>query len=340
MTTPKPTSAPTKKKQPWLTPNRLVVLIGLIVMSMLFYAIQAYGGEQGNYVFYQVLIPLLAGIIYENRRLNSKWHIIALKFLGALLFSLFALAGGADKPFDEIVEFWMYFFVFVFLKISIVYHGDKVVPRLTEGITLMQCIALIYWAIDVVIFQYNSLFAYLLMATALFFVLLTTQHAFTYRNLSRSTRWWLSLWSSLMMLLFAGDYLYHFLSPVETVFDSMLLTQCLAVLQYFLLGISLMYILQNLNMIIGYLPSRGSSKASHKQDIRELNKQHIKRFSKIQTNKSDAWLAVCFGALLCGWNYHYRFVSRPTLIWLMFWSFPLILTLKYALLPKQKAKTA
>ena len=57
-----------------------------------------------------------------------------------------------------------YWFIILFSIFSIVTSGDKVIPKQTEGITLLQSIAVFYWVFDYGFIDTNSVFLRILMA--------------------------------------------------------------------------------------------------------------------------------------------------------------------------------
>jgi hypothetical protein len=75
-------------------------------------------------------------------------------------------------------------------------------------------------------------------------------NAFTKIPLSKTNRLLLSLWSLIVMILFALDYIMNVFNNGE-ISDALSFQETLYVfVQYFLLGISAIYIAQNMNMIL------------------------------------------------------------------------------------------
>ena len=92
--------------------------------------------------------------------------------------------------------------------------------------------------------------------------------------------------------------------------------------QYFLLGVSSIYIVQNFYMLLEFLPNRNSN---YKRDYKELKKRHIERYSIEQIKKSHALLCVLFTTLIFYLNYYYNLFPRNFVIWSVFLLFPLII---------------
>lgn len=222
-----------------------------------------------GYVFYQtyqsertlisiMIIPLILGIIFENKRLSTDWKTIALKILGALLLSIFAFLPGKKEQnysFENHIEMWPYWFIFFFVLISMFYHEKKIVSKLTEGITLLQSISIIYWILDIGFLNFKNIFTYIIIGIGLIFCIISFIHAFSYIKLTRNARLFLSIWSSIIMIIFAYDYIYRVYN-FDYFVDYKILNDGLNILQYFLLGVSLIYIFQNAYMLLVYLPDR------------------------------------------------------------------------------------
>ncbi len=274
-----------------------------------------------------MLLPLIAGVIFENRRLSSDWNTILLKILGSVFLSFIAFLPYKREDiysFENHIREWPYWFISFFVLMSVIYHEKKIIPKLTEGITLLQSISIIYWIIDIGFLNDNNVFSITLMGIGLMFCLLSFLHAFTYMRLTKNWRLTLSIWSSLIMIIFAMDHIYRVLNFTLFI-EYQLLNEILNILQYFLLGVSLIYIFQNANMLMVYLPDRsGAYGKSQMIEIRKMNENHIKRYSLKQINIGDAFLVLIASSIIYYLNYEYKLMPRHTLIWSVFWIAPFL----------------
>ena len=146
-------------------------VFGLILVAFTFYIVFRLHISHRRLIPISV-IALIAGVMYEGRKLADNWKVIGLKALGAFVFSFFAFLPGKNESnydFENHIELWPYTFIGLFLLISIVVHGDKVVSKLTEGITLLQSIAVIYWVVDYGFVDNANLFVKSLMIIGLLF---------------------------------------------------------------------------------------------------------------------------------------------------------------------------
>jgi hypothetical protein len=308
----------------------VVISIGLIVLALVGYmGYRLYTSER-------TLIPisvlaLIAGVIYEGRRLSDKWSTVLLTALGAFVFSFLAFIPGKREHVYDLenhIAMFPYWFVILFAIFSIAFHGDKVVPKLTEGITLIQSIAVIYWVVDYGFIETNNLLLKSLMVMGLIFSLYSVFHAFTHASLSRMSRLTLSVWSSIIMMLFSVDNIYRMYQHEQIENYADITSGFYIGLQFFLLGVSCIYIIQNFLMVAGFLPGKGTFfNAQYFRDLGELKNEHIKRYSDRQVSISHAFFCVLFVGTLLGLNYQYQLLPRHIAIWIVFVAFPIVLVL-------------
>lgn len=316
----------------------LLIIGSIILIPFFFYILYRTFNSERN-LFSLTIIPLLLGVIFENIRLSNDWKSLYLKMLGALMLSVFAFMPNKqefDYNFENQIEIWPYFFIFFFVLISVVDHSEKVTTKLTEGITLLQSISIIYLVIDLKLINLNNPFSLFLIGIGLFLSLYSILYAFSYLELSKSARLILSIWSSITMLFFSINYLYRIYNSkfeIQTnTFDNII-----NLIQYFLLGISLMYIFQNVFMLMVYLPSKNSFYSkNHINEIKKMNKIHIERYSKNQIKVSESIIALILSTFLYLINYKVNFIKSYTLIWMVFWIFPLLINLKNIFINKNK----
>lgn len=324
----KKTTTPRRKSKKGFDLKPSLIIIGLLILVLIIYiGFRLYNSERR-------LIPisvlaLIAGVFFESKRLTGKWWSVLLTALGSFVFSFVAFLPGKREHiynFENHIEMWPYTFIFIFIILSIAFHKEKVIPKLTEGITLLQSIAVIYWVIDYGFIENESLFMKSLMVVGLLFSLYSVFHAFTHAILSKTSRLTLSVWSSIIMLLFASDNIYRVYQN-EQIENTSDLTHGLYIgLQYFLLGISAIYIVQNFIMLTGFLPGRGTFfNAQYYRDLKELKSDHIKRYSDRQVSLLHSFFCVLFTSTIFFINFYFQLLPRHVIIWTVYVIFPFIL---------------
>ncbi len=330
-----------KKKTKYNKINILLVIGGIFIFAFFGYVI--FRTYQSQFSLLSIMtIPLILGIVFENRRLSSDWKTIIIKIIISLVLSIFAFLPGKRErnySFENHIEMWPYFFIFFFVIASVIHHEKKIIPKLTEGITLLQSISIIYWIIDIGFLNFKNVFAYVLIAVGLIFCVVSFIHAFSYIKLTRNSRLFLSIWSSIIMIIFAIDHIYRVYS-FDYFVDNNMVNNGLNILQYFLLGVSLIYIFQNAFMLLTYFPDKHNFYGKlHMKNIKEMNETHIKRYSQNQIKITDSFLALIITSGIYYWNYKYQILPRHTLIWLVFWIFPFVILFKEIIIEKRKTTT-
>lgn len=305
-----------------------MIVIGLLLLALTIYiGFRMY--NSGRRLIPISVLALIVGALFESKRLTNKWLTVLFTGLGSFIFSFVAFLPGKRERiynFESHIEIWPYTFILIFVILSIAFHGDKIIPKLTEGITLLQSIAVIYWVVDYGFVDTDSLFLKSLMFVGLLFSLYSIFHAFTYAVLSKTSRLTLSIWSSIIMLLFASDNIYRVYQNEQIENTADLTNGFYIGLQYFLLGISAIYIVQNFIMLTGFLPGRGTFfNAQYFRDLKQLKSDHIKRYSGRQVSILHSLFCVFLTGAMFFLNYQYQILPRHVAIWTVFVIFPLIL---------------
>lgn len=277
------------------------------------------------------VVAIIAGVFFESRRLSDKWQTVLLIGLASLIFSLLAFLPWKKEiiyNFDGHIEILPYYFIFFFIIFSMVTHKDKIIPKLTEGTTLLQSISVIYWVIDNGFIDTDSFLLKSVMFIGLLFSLYSLFHAFTHSTLTRTSRLTLSIWSSIIMLIFALDNIFRVYQNEDLEYTTEITDGLYIGLKYFLLGISSLYIVQNFFMLIGFLPGKGTFfNSKYFRELKELKNDHIKRYSDQQISIIYSFVCVLFTGTIFCLNYHFHIVPSNIAIWSMFVIFPIIIFL-------------
>jgi hypothetical protein len=317
----------TKTKKGFKLENYMIV-IGIFILLFLTYIGYRINNSEGRLIPISV-IALILGVIYESKRITEKWSTVLYSALGSFLFSFLAFLPGKRERiynFENHIEMWPYTFIVIFIIITIAMNEDKIIPKLTEGITLMKSVAIIYWVIDYGFVNTENVFILSLMIVGVLFAIFSAVHAFTHIELTRTNRLILSVWSSIILVLFALDNIYRVYQNDDIENTNNLINGIWIGIQYFLLGISSVYIVQNMFMLIGFLPGKQTFfNAQYYRDLKELKNQHIKRYSEEQISILNSIFCILFTSSVFYLNYKYQILPRHTAIWLVFVLFPIIL---------------
>jgi hypothetical protein len=279
---------------------------------------------------------LFVGMLVESLRLSKSWKVTSLIFVGAYLFSLFTFLTIQNKStynINILVDALPFMFIFYFTLIFALIFKDKVTAKLTEGITFLQTLAIVYWILDSPLLTYNNWWIYLILAVVGILSVFSFLNALTKMHLSENFRILLSMWSSIIMMVFALDNIIDVFNQPEysTKFSY---TQMLHIgLEYFLLGVSSLYIMQNYLLLIAFIPSKKDNYITDAERIsiaaRELEQSrqdHLSRYSNDQVPVILAIFCILYASAIFGVNYFYDVISKQSAIWLVFFTFPLIIS--------------
>ncbi|SEP29494.1 hypothetical protein SAMN05444671_3130 [Flavobacterium sp. CF108] len=303
-------------------------LYGIGVLAFLFLLYILYR----MYITERRLIPLsafalIAGAIYEAKYIVKDWQKLIMTALGSFALSFIAFIPGkreGNYNFEMHIQIWPYFFLVILIIAVIGFNKDKIIPKLTEGITLLQSIAIIYWVIDFGFLKTKNVFLLFLMFIGLIFSGFSIFHAFTKTELTRTNRLILSIWSTIVIFLLAAENIFKTISyNVTNTYD--LASGLYSNLPFFLLGVSSFYIVQNFVMLISFLPRKGAffNKVYYKE-LKELKNDHIERYSFEQVHISNSMFCIIFTSIIFYLNYYYKVVPKHIAIWFVFFIFQLI----------------
>lgn len=301
----------------------MLILVVVAVILTLYISHRASISERK--LFSVSLIALFAGILFESFRITRSLKIVFDQFVVSYLLSFICfLPGKREKVYDfeSHIEMWPYAFLFIFLLLGAVFYKEKITAQLTEGITLLQSLSIFYWIIDYEFTYTQHWFVKIMLLVALLFSCFSIIHALSYIKLSRKARLYLSIWSSIIMMVFAIDNIISVYRN-EDIESTIYISDALYIaLQYFLLGISAIYITQNYLLLTAFFPNKHEP---YKETLAEAKTDHINRFSENQVYIGHSILCIGYALVIYIFNYKFQVLPRHTMIWLVFFSFPFIL---------------
>lgn len=318
-----PTRSRTKRKSAGLNLTPIVAIIGALGIALTIYI--GYRASLSDRKLFSIsLLALFGGLLFESFRLSRNWKTVIAIFFGSYLFSLLSFLPGKREQhynFENHIQNWPYVLLFFFALTFAIFYKDKVTAKLSEGITLLLSLSFIYWTIDYGFTNYNNWFAISLISIAFLFTTFSILNALTNLHLSKGVRLTLSIWSTIILFAFAIDNIIRVFTNPDI--ESSYLSDGLYIgLQYFLLSVSAVYIMQNYMLLAAFLPSKNGN---YKNDLRENKKDHIDRFSDQQVSFGNSLFCILYAGTIYWLNYTYQILPRHTMIWLVIMTFPLIL---------------
>jgi hypothetical protein len=315
-----------KRNSPIFNFKAFVIILGVLGLLLTIYI--AYRASISDRKLFSIsLLALFAGLLFESFRVSDSWKNVVYIFVGAYFFSLLSFFPGKNEKiynFENHIETWPYFFIILFSLAFAIINKDKVTAKLSEGITLLLSLSLIYWTIDYGFTYYQNWFAIAILTIIFILSAFSILNALTNIQLSKTTRLILSVWSTIIMFAFAIDNIIKVFNN-QDIESSIYLSQGLYIgLQYFFLGVSAVYIMQNYMLLAAFLPDKSGN---YIKDLKENKKDHIARYTDKQVFIGNSLFCILYAGLMFGLNYKYQVLPRNTMIWLVLLTFPLILQL-------------
>jgi hypothetical protein len=321
------TLSPTRKRTKWNKPGfdftPIVAIVGVFSLALTIYI--AYRTSLSARKLFSISwLALFGGLLFESYRVSRNWKNVIAIFVGSYFFSLLSFLPGKREQnynFENHIQNWPYFLLFSFALAFATSYKERVTAKLTEGITLLLSLSFIYWTIDYGFTNYNNWFAISLLSIAFLFSGFSILNALTNLHLSKGVRLTLSIWSALILFAFAIDNIIRVFSNPDI--ESSYISDGLYIgVQYFLLGVSAVYIMQNYVLLAAFLPNKGGN---YKNELIENKKDHIERYSEKQVSIGLSLFCIFYAGTIYWLNYKYQLLPRHTMIWFVIMTFPLIL---------------
>ena len=291
-----------------------MLTIILTLISLLFYLFyRIYTNDKE--ILHLYFLPLVLGLTIEYWRISKNFQTVLLTAFGALVLSLINFLPGKHEHgynFENHLGFWPYAFLGTYIFISMIIQFSKATKQLTEGITLLLTLAINYWIFsneywnsEYVIIKFLILINGIFSAYSIF-------HSLSYKNHSKTSAFILSVWSSIITLVLSIDNILKTYQNKDIENMQSLSEGSFAFLQFFLLGISSIYIAQNLVMLGAFLPGK-----NYLDTVREITDVHIERYSDEQVYIFDAVLVLVISFIAFGINHKFQFLPTNLMIWTM-----------------------
>lgn len=272
-------------------------------------------------------IALFLGLILESYRLCKSWKQILRQSALAYILSFtafFPFKREKIYKFENHIEAMPYVFLLWYIIIFIFSNEKKVTAKLTEGITLMMSIAFIYWLMDYGVLGFENWYNVLITIIVSSFSIFALMNGLLKIKLTKNNRLWLSIWTSIITFVIGIDNIILVYKQGDFEVNQLFYKHFFIGLQYFLLGMSSVYMVRNFLMLCGFFPDKNEK---YRKTLKETIDEHTARYSRHQVATIDAIFCIMFSGGLFYLNYTMDFLPRNMMIWLVIILFPLILSL-------------
>ena len=317
----------------------LFTIVLLILSLLLTYVIVLKGLEYNRRIFTWSIISLFFGLLFESlyifESLNKILNCFSVSYFVSLITFL-PWKSEREYNLEKHIELWPYFFLLTFIIGIIIVNQKKVTIKQTEGTTLLQSFALIYWIIDYKYFNNFNFFKTIILILTVAASLFAIINAFTKITLNETNRLLLSIWSSMILMCLAIDNVLRVFRNGDIDQQNTILTSIEVGLQYFFVGVSSVYIIQNILMLFAFFPEKN---IKYKQTFYVAKKMHLDRYSDLQVSVWDSLFCICFCLFFFFLNSIFDFLPRHTMIWFVIVIFPIIVHLLNKIRKKTTANT-
>lgn len=258
-------------------------------------------------------LPLLTGLTLEYKNISKSWKEVGWVALGSLFVSLLIVFFREENQYqslEEKVENWPYIYTAVFIFLAIVIRTNEATRKMTEGVTLLLTLSINYWILANGYLNSSGLILKILIPLNFIFSAFSILNALLPLRLNKITLLLLSIWSSIITLILSIDNFLKLYKnrDIENMID--IFDQALIFSQFFLLGISGIYVAQNIMLLLGYFPSR-----KFIESISETTDLHLQRFSEEQVFIFDTLIVFFITSAGYAANYYYQFLPVNLMIW-------------------------
>ncbi len=308
------------------------VLFGLFILA-LFIILSIYLGYRivvsDSRIFTIRILAIAAGLIVESLRIQTKPRTVFYSLIGAYFLSYISIIPGKhdrDYTFAEHLHFMPFTFIIIFTIIIFVTNYERISLQLNEGFVLVLHCAFLYYCFENGAITFNTFWGPVFTIFLGLVTVIILLHAFTKIQLTDGFRLILSLWSSIILMVMSINNVYHIVKIGEIEHILNFNEKLLVGLNNFLLGVTAIYIIENIVMIFRFIPEKGSIRSgSYKYALQHSKDLHINRFSIQQLSPFLALIIILLTGSWFAANHINHYLPTNLAIWSLLVLLPVIL---------------
>lgn len=307
-----------------------IIFIIIIIFISIYFFYRIYIAD--TQILHLYFLPLLLGLIIEYWRISRDFRSVLFTTLIAYLLSLINfLPYKHEKEYTLVdhLEFWPFLFIGFFIFIALIFQFTKATKKLTEGITLLLTLSINYWILSNDYWSSEYIIVKILIIINGLFSIYSIFHSLSNKIHSKSSVFLLSIWSSIITLILSIDNFLKIYQNIDIENMASFSQSLFTFLQFFFLGISSIYIAQNIVMVGAFVPHK-----DYFNTIRDIAEVHVQRYSNIQVDFFDALLVFVITLLVFTLNYRYQYLPINFMIWCVITITPYYLFLLNSILKK------
>lgn len=295
--------------------NNFYVLLATCILGTIYIIYKVQTSQR--ILITQSVTAIMLGLVFESLRLskNAK-HTFKELLLGYLFSFIIFIPYNADS-YDMAgrISIWPAIFIMSYSLTTMLVFKDQVVAKANITTTLVLSLAAIYLTVE------NNLLTddYLPFKGLAFIVIIVTAstffHAFNPKPLTQRQRVLFSSWTALIMIILAIDFALGIYLDTKYLLLNTWTEKIYDFGQYFVLGMALVYMLQNIYLIYEFV---SPEKSANDQHVHRIIQTHLKRYPN-QKPKNGYIVLLSFCITGCFvLNHQFKFVTPYTAIWIVF----------------------
>lgn len=295
-------------------------LISIVLVCYCFVFIKAFINHQFHIPL--TIISLLCGVFYQSYQIiRNKEKILIYSILSLFLSALSFISIQSNSSNPLII--WVYFYLGAYLIVFSLEHHQSLTTPFGEGISFLFAFGICYWFFEKQMLGVDTVLSTFITIILLIFLLYSILHAFFEIKHHHLSRFLLSFFTCCSILILSIDQIIELYSQGDITSEHRWVERLILLFRYFLLGLSSLYVFQNLMLLLSYLPNKYTR--SYFSDVKQNTLIHIKRFSEDQISKTEACFALIFTVSVYSLNYIYQIIPINMSIWLSILLVPLVI---------------
>lgn len=307
-----------------------VILLIAITIPFYFYLFYVAFQSEKNLIPL-TMIALVFGLMYQSFKITKSIEKIIIYLMISAFLSLLAFTQGDNESiyvFVDHLEFWVYCYLFIFLLIMSIQHDKQMTLPFGEGLSLLFCLAFLYWLFENHLIDFSFILTQVLSVIAILVTTFSVLHALFKIQHNQISRFILSISTCIAIVVLSLNNLFQLMDQGDLGLNKTWTENFILLIQYFLLGVSALFLFQNVMLLLQYLPNRYTR--SYFSDIKQNTQTHIKRFSEDQISWVEAIFCLCISIFAYTLNYYFRIIPPNMCIWLVIFLCPLLIQYLFA----------
>lgn len=273
-------------------------------------------------------LAVVLGLVYESYRITHSIEKIKLYAAIAYFISLFAFLPYKNEinySFDQHLQYWVFGYLICYLLIFITQNRKQTTAFIDYGVSLLFLSSFIYWLFVRNLIHLDHLFTQFLSILLLAYSIFILFHALRSRQFNDLSRFLMSLVTCIIVLILSIDNLVQLFRQGDLSLERAYTDNVLLFSQYFFLGISSLYLFQNLMLLFEFFPNKYGG--SYFSNLKVTYRDHIERMSIQPVSIKKTLFYLTMTVSIYSSNFYYDLLPSNMMIWAVIIVLPVLIDL-------------